>query len=106
MDVLRIDHDTGVMRLYVRAFFPCTRQKANIVFPLVAIWCSEEQKRELREELTKIADEYESLCRKYQERHDRSGYAGASVKYRRAKMNLECLRKHAEKEITRWNGKN
>lgn len=93
MDVLRIDYDTGYMELNVEAFFPCTMQKARIIFPLIGRWCSDSVKAELMAEFNELAEGYESLCRMYEERQQKAQYNRTMVLYKRMKRNMEYLKK-------------
>lgn len=110
MEKLRIEYDHGYMELNVEAFFPCTRQKARIVFPLIGRWCSKECKEKLLRILTDLADGYRALCQMYAQaatsypvksvqcRHYTAEFRKTQVLYKRMNRNIEFLTKEVQNE--------
>lgn len=108
VDVLRIEHDHGVLEINIEAFFPCTQKKAKILFPLIQRWCSEEAKSALMQELREMAEGYEALCRMYAKeatnhpphskecRHFTTEFRITNTLYRRMQKNITML-----KEVSR-----
>lgn len=109
-NILRIEHPTGRMNLFIDRFFPTEISRANTVFKIMAANSPEEDARELYYRLRTMADDlrqdiehYNTLIdvttrpKKYDEVYDK--LKQCQKKHAQAVRNMRDLRKITKLEV-------
>ena len=104
METLFIQHESGYMELYVEKFFPCKINVARKIFPMICRYCSEEVTNELKADLQKQLEGYNTLIETYKQELDRakSRYVNARLSetktlQKRMIRNIEIFKSSEEK---------
>ena len=104
MKRLLIQHESGYMELYVEMFFPCKINVARKIFPMICRYCSEEVTNELKADLQKQLEGYNTLIETYKQELDRakSRYVNARLSetktlQKRMIRNIEIFESSEEK---------
>ncbi|MCC8013663.1 MAG: hypothetical protein LIO87_00560 [Eubacterium sp.] len=65
MEILKVDYGNGYIRFYVDGLLPLPVRKAKILFDLINEYCSDNEKTELSEHLSKRIAECEIRQKEY-----------------------------------------
>ena len=104
METLFIQHESGYMELYVEMFFPCKINVARKIFPMICRYCSKDIKNELKEDLQKQLEDYNTLIETYKQELDMAKSRNINARLSKTKTlqkrmirNIEIFKSSEEK---------